>query len=320
MLKNVFNMSDVPPPFSYPYGTVYQWNMARYHESALAHRGPEFCLSKRYYSDENHVASLTQFVVQEFWWFHVAAERIKEIRLPATFALTDPNNTSFCMVVPQYHEIAHRFATQWQRMTRRGTFKIRIHIFGDPHREYLELQAKMDHDFGEARGMVLTVRIPHNMGTAARKADMERLIILANAPTAAPNLAQSGSWIWVSVVLDACRDEAARKVGAVCAFLPDAQPTSVTEESHDRLDFRMSLHRDLMKGRGFYHSLRHKGLMSLPTINCLPTNDNLLSAWLTNITKPNRPRLCNYLRNRPLGFGIITAVSLYQSIPCGNMH
>jgi hypothetical protein len=95
---------------------------------------------------------------------------------------------------------------------------------------------------------------------------------------------------------------------------------------------RMDLHRALMRGTGFYGwmtgsnpgddlssamaAIDRKGnklatqLRRLPTVNLLAIEDGNYAGALLEETQPDdRARFRQYLSNRPLGLGIIAAVS-----------
>lgn len=124
-----------------------------------------------------------------------------------------------------------------------------------------------------------------------------------------------------------------RKVNAVCLFHPSEQPTNATGDmSRDEVKFNMSLHRDLVRGTGFYDTLVGKvpsvdeiaadleGLSlesssraarSLPIVNLLGTDQDRIKALMQEALPQDRARFQTYLSERPLGLGVITAVSIY---------
>lgn len=131
-----------------------------------------------------------------------------------------------------------------------------------------------------------------------------------------------------------------RRVEAVCVFDPNATPTNVaaygmptevqstnpntrpiTVPTDAQIRFRMGLHRDLMRGTGFYptwrleakrefpHFFDHEA-RSLPMTNFLETNDErYIEALMMEALPSDRAGFQKYLSKRPLGLGIITAVS-----------
>lgn len=111
----------------------------------------------------------------------------------------------------------------------------------------------------------------------------------------------------------------------------------------DNAKFRMSVQRDLFLGTGFYNTFEAKPTSASGTIttaisnlrlsdaldiprtpfNPLPnipllriTNRDFVDALMQEVLPEDRSRFTEYLCNRPLGLGIITAVS---SLPC-NSH
>lgn len=108
----------------------------------------------------------------------------------------------------------------------------------------------------------------------------------------------------------------------------------LSEEEQRRLDevkVRMELHRALMRGNGFYDWMTQPGpqditeamaaaslddkaaptLRPLPSVNFLDIDDQAYADAIVEEALPqDRVRFRGYLSNRPLGIGIITAVSV----------
>ncbi|KAF5004159.1 hypothetical protein FDECE_9373, partial [Fusarium decemcellulare] len=120
-------------------------------------------------------------------------------------------------------------------------------------------------------------------------------------------------------------DDFERKVNAVCTFHPDEQPTNLVDHMEPKeVKFRMNLHRDLVRGTGFYDTLirgtsadRHHscsgdssvptGPRSLPVVSLLDTDEDRIKSLMQEALPDDRARFYNYLHERPLGLGIITA-------------
>ena len=126
-----------------------------------------------------------------------------------------------------------------------------------------------------------------------------------------------------------------RRVGTTCAYLPGAVPThplpvmttpDVRAEEEDRMD----LHRAVLRGKGFYDwmtrpvpaldvadamaSLKLDAapafVRPLPVVNLLDVGDAEYADALIHEALPDdRVPFRQYLTARPLGIGIITAVS-----------
>lgn len=85
----------------------------------------------------------------------------------------------------------------------------------------------------------------------------------------------------------------------------------------------MSLHRDLLRGTGFYDTILGKvppgpsleslssPARSLPVVNLLGADEDYIKALMQETLPEDRARFQTYLSERPLGLGIITAVSTY---------
>ena len=125
-------------------------------------------------------------------------------------------------------------------------------------------------------------------------------------------------------------NEVERKVKAVNTLIPGAEPESSTGSD---LRFRMSLHRDVMRGAGFYDTLSSfmeftdtamvdaksvedelgkvtapVKLRNLPAVNFLDMPDeSLVTAIVKEALPQDMPRFKIYLSSRPLGIGLIAA-------------
>lgn len=119
-------------------------------------------------------------------------------------------------------------------------------------------------------------------------------------------------------MFDAGLKEAERQVNAV-----NGMRLSATNDSGCPavgLDDARSLHRDLVRGTGFFKSLvednlaaqfRESAPWNLPTVDFLAINDIAYrSALLDSLLPQDRQRFECYLEKRPLGVGMISAVSL----------
>jgi hypothetical protein len=121
--------------------------------------------------------------------------------------------------------------------------------------------------------------------------------------------------------------DARRKVTAACLFLPGAAPTHVVAEQDDR----MELHRALLRGRGFYdwmtrstandvpsvlaNQLAPATARPLPVVNLFAVQDRRYAdALLEEALLSDRVPFREYLTNRILGVGIITAVRFIFSL------
>lgn len=125
----------------------------------------------------------------------------------------------------------------------------------------------------------------------------------------------------VSLKFLADHEPCQRKVEAVLQFDPKAsrqvsRARSTKDPVSSNINFNMSLHRDLLLGNGFFETLReHPEMRSrgrpLPLVNLLPESQNIIDALMEDVLPSDRKRLCTYLSRVPLGFGLVTGVSLF---------
>jgi hypothetical protein len=135
----------------------------------------------------------------------------------------------------------------------------------------------------------------------------------------------------VSLLFDAGLQDTERKVNALQSFLEDAEPFGPRSLSFPGLnmDDQQVLHRALMQGAGFAKwmtapvmpsgiedmanlDLSRPSFRKLPTIDFLAVEDVAYIACLQSlILEKDRARFFAYIRDRPLGLGLITAVSFH---------
>lgn len=160
------------------------------------------------------------------------------------------------------------------------------------------------------------------------------------------------SWHTVSLLINPLIEDTKRKVEAVCAFQRYAEPSHGSfprDEDNDvvvppDVALKMSLHSDLLRGTGFYETFKKFSALStqndpvveditggikgmqihhmpvstrLPSVNMLDMDDDYREVLLRGIFEPDRERFTRYMLDRPLGLGILTAVSpILPSLCC----
>lgn len=143
------------------------------------------------------------------------------------------------------------------------------------------------------------------------------------------------SWNIISLLMDPHVEDSMRKVEAVCKF----SPGSIDSQKNNCDPFRYQLHRHLLRGNGFFDILlgtksiadaalednlnrQLKTLSignavsstrtvppSVPIVNLLKLSPDYYDALITEIHADDRVRFTKYMSNRPLGLGIMIAVS-----------
>lgn len=101
-------------------------------------------------------------------------------------------------------------------------------------------------------------------------------------------------------------------------LLPDATRYVVTPEVEKNMEF----HRQLVRGQGFYQSLVRSApaqptsptrqtftVDSLKEINLLDFDGKIVEALLAEVLEHDQYRFWAYMSARPIGLGLITAVS-----------
>ncbi|KAK7428202.1 hypothetical protein QQZ08_005268 [Neonectria magnoliae] len=285
----------------------------------------------------------------------------------------------YLAVVPLTQEFRERYESAWGRLTNKGSSLILVSHDGMQHidtpelhdpREWpdmvnaaatwdadiMEYPAGIDelqtHDLGEYDLVLYVCRRPP---PKARKGALLPPVPTFKTRDAAKAAFQD--WDAVSLFLDPQLSDSKRKVGAVFCFDSKALPTNpvalgiCTEGEKydgswtdrpipDQVKFNMSLHRDLVRGTGFYNTMRHsaesadtgtptaEGLLTalgsmylesdvgtpvpmrlrpLPVVNLLAVDLSYRDALMEEVNPVDRPRFIEYMTYAKLGLGIMTA-------------
>ncbi|KAL7759722.1 hypothetical protein ACKLNR_009812 [Fusarium oxysporum f. sp. zingiberi] len=320
-LQDKMDVASLPANFDYGYGDIHSWDLERYMKQLSEIKGGQVEGSWNYPTDGHHVAALTQSLVQDIMWLHRDCLEMDKEKRAAYFVkkpTTLKQSTRYYVIVSMGKGFFTHFAKAWARLTK--DFQVKLMIY--------------DKDEGEPEGWKARIReFPESLEVLNDHplTDEEDELVLEVIPPKAPQNHVTLDW-------DLQLQETERKVEAVCEFLPTAAPTSLIrgespEDSKPRSDREklvMSLHRDLMRGDGFWKTMVAPGgmemleddmaqmginnqgkrmrLQTLPSVNLLRgPNAEWIDALMTEALEVDRERFRRYLSNCPLGLGLITA-------------
>ncbi|KAL5595360.1 hypothetical protein FOVSG1_009049 [Fusarium oxysporum f. sp. vasinfectum] len=320
-LLDKMDVASLPANFDYGYGDIHSWDLERYMKQLSEIKGGQVEGSWNYPTDGHHVAALTQSLVQDIMWLHRDCLEMDKEKRAAYFVkkpTTLKQSTRYYVIVSMGKGFFTHFAKAWARLTK--DFQVKLMIY--------------DRDEGEPEGWKARIReFPESLEVLNDHplTDEEDELVLEVIPPKAPQNHVTLDW-------DLQLQETERKVEAVCEFLPTAAPTSLIrgespEDSKPRSDREklvMSLHRDLMRGDGFWKTMVAPGgmemleddmaqmginnqgkrmrLQTLPSVNLLRgPNAEWIDALMTEALEVDRERFRRYLSNCPLGLGLITA-------------
>ncbi|SCV38782.1 uncharacterized protein FFFS_05971 [Fusarium fujikuroi] len=318
-LQVKMDVPSIPAKFDYGYGDIHSWDLERYMKQLSEIKGGQVEGSWDYPTDGHHVAALTQSLVQDIMWLHRDCLEMDKEKRAAYFVkkpATLKQSTRYYVIVSMGKGFFTHFAKAWARLTK--DFQVKLVIYDGDQTEGWKARIR---EFPES----LEVLNDHPL-----TADEDELVLEVMPPKAAQN--------HVTLNWDLQLQEIERKVEAVCEFLPTAAPTSVirgesSEDSKplsDREKLVMSLHRDLMRGNGFWKTMVAPGgmdqleddmaqmginnqgkrmrLQTLPSVNLLRgPNAEWIDALMTEALEVDRQRFRRYLSDCPLGLGLITA-------------
>ncbi|RNJ60102.1 hypothetical protein D7B24_000299 [Verticillium nonalfalfae] len=329
-VQAMMDIDKLPPPFEYPYGTDHEWHRERYEEQSRNLKGEKAYISSRFFKDDNsHLTAMTQSVVQDVIWLDQAAEEISRTPGPVYFVPFDSSinpayEKKFYIIVPLTQEFRDAYASAWRRLAKNLTLKVVLFRHTD--------------DKDPAIWNCEIIVAP------------QRISILTDHPTALhevvlktrrPNSSEKGDDDYNNIAalrFDSGLTDYKRKVVGLKAFEPMAESTNpVVSGSKEEAADKMSLHRAVMRGTGFWDWMRGidpatnitSGLAAtppkrqpLPKLRELPVVDfvdiddvDYVNALLHEALPTDRVRFKGYLSHRPLGLGMMTAVSqLHQNL------
>ncbi|KAF5580454.1 DNA helicase [Fusarium pseudoanthophilum] len=301
IIKAKWSLASLAPNFDYGYGEDHSWDLERYMKQLHEIEGHRFRTAWSFENDASHVTAITQSIVQDFMWIQKWCLDMTTEMGWAYFVKHPVSRRSKRWLVLVSMDRDFWKDEEWSQACINGTMKLVVHPGPD------ELPESWTDDLSER----YSARICHDP-------DENRV-----------------SFEW-----DLQLHDAKRQVDAVCDFLPSATPNrqffrdkglQVSELNASEKALMMSLHRDLLRGEGFWKTMMaadsvmgktggHVGdldtggqcerlaLPMLPSVNFLKDGDRSgwVDALLSEVSEADQRPLRYYLSNRPLGFGIFT--------------
>ncbi|KAJ3538736.1 hypothetical protein NM208_g5772 [Fusarium decemcellulare] len=242
-VEKCWNTNRLPPPFAFPYGNAHRWNKEAYEKMLAENKGHQFLESWSYPDDNAHLSALTQSQVQDVMWLDQAAAEIRHLRFSTYFIESEPG-TKYFAIVATPKSFREKFASALRLLFKDGPFQLRL--FDSLEDDKAAAVGKWD------------ARIVHNpkkIDALDGHMSAEDTALLVRRPP--PEEASRGPGFMNCAALDinVQLTDFERKVNAVCNFHPDAEPTNFVGHMSEEVKFRMTLHRDLLRGTGFYDTL-----------------------------------------------------------------
>ncbi|KAK3386396.1 P-loop containing nucleoside triphosphate hydrolase protein, partial [Sordaria brevicollis] len=246
-------------PFAYPSSRPQSFDIEWFGNEIESNKGAQFSPLYRFDDDEQSVCCDSLAQVMDIWYLHKAASEIKQTKVHAYFVSTGSEATSSSYAIIRLTETFRElYKSQWRRLTKDG--RVSIHLLDVNGVDSPNPQGKLvrrpytipvldrnKHAFQDQFewDIVIEVRLSDDY-TDTLKTFEGRI----QAEEAFKNT--------VTVDFNVHLGDLQRKVAAVEAFLPGSDPCpsiEVLEDCRPELEFRMALHRNLMRGTGLYSTL-----------------------------------------------------------------
>ncbi|KAL6407100.1 hypothetical protein AUP68_09926 [Ilyonectria robusta] len=232
ILRDRWTPQRLSDPFSYPYGDEHCWDMDRYRKQIYQNKGHQFHAAWSFDDNNSHMAAVSQSQVQDVFWLHEAVTDIKKVMMRAYFVESDRSMNKGLKgyaIVRMPEDFLASHDTAWRRLTNGSQLKLDMHYSSSEEPKQWK---------------AMIVERPGNVEA------------LKPYPLGPCDLALHHC---VALNFDAGLEEFQRKVDIVCAFDSAAEPTNPGRFGHTIgnphppiLKDRMSLHRALWRGRGFW--------------------------------------------------------------------
>ncbi|KAM0268095.1 hypothetical protein ACHAQH_010037 [Verticillium albo-atrum] len=148
-LLKAFDESRLPPPFQYPFGTEHTWDMPRIERVLKETKSKlQFAPAFSYETDNDHVAVVTQAIVQDVMWLEFEAREMRAIKHRGYFVTPEPESEAaefFYMVIPATKEFRDRYENAWRRLVKNGGMHV---LLADEDQEPARWQCEIIHHAG----------------------------------------------------------------------------------------------------------------------------------------------------------------------------
>ncbi|KAF4947774.1 hypothetical protein FGADI_10168 [Fusarium gaditjirri] len=314
VLRKRWSVASLAPKFDYGYGADQSWDMDRYMKQLHDVKGHRFQTSWSFDTDLTHVTVLAQSLVQDFMWIQKTCLDMTTEMGSAYFVKNPASRHSERWYVIVRMDRQFWKDIEWSQACIHGTMKLVMHSGLD------ELPESWTDDLSE-RWAARICHDPEEVSALNQHPLTEKDFVIRNR---------------VSFEWDLQLHDAKRQVDAVCDLLPSATPNRLFFRDQDpkgselgvnKDKLRMSLHRDLLRGDGFWQTMmspdwatdemagpmgdldlggqrKRLTLPMLPSVNLL--KDDGRSGWadalFSEVSEADQCPLRNYLSNRPLGF------------------
>ncbi|RSM18554.1 hypothetical protein CDV31_002690 [Fusarium ambrosium] len=329
VLRRDWNEDQLPPPFSYPYGTLHDWDMERFDNLIKNNKGHQFWPAWTFDDQNSHTAALVQSQIQDVRWLCHAAEQIAEQRFLARFVTTKEDENaggdelSSFAIISLTGEFLNHYDAPLRHLIRDQFLTVELYNKPEDEGHATSLDARIVahpteiepplKNFRPAGKDELILQVRNTEGS-----DHSRAPIFGN---------------WIALRFSPNLNETKRKVDAVCSLQSGRRPSNLLALDAPKLDnyptgtctpaneleFRMSLHRALVLGSGFWSVLRDFKPLSVsspatvvlpcvPDVNLLDIRDaTFMDALMMEILPTDRDRFRQYFSKRALGLGLMTA-------------
>ncbi|KAF7559871.1 hypothetical protein G7046_g4292 [Stylonectria norvegica] len=348
--------SESVPSFAYPWADRHDWFPSRYQKLTEQYKSSiSFAAAFQFENENDHMSALAHGVAQDSLWLAQEAAKIFATKFLAYFVPTEHDGqvSSRCYyaILSPPKLFLESFKDTWKKIVSDECFKLAFHNDMAAMEQLPDLEHEDTwHELARAVWEAKVMDCPETIDALAQHpVESHEVVLLVKRPSpekepievpefSARNLANAAlsadepQWAPVSVLFSGTLNDTGRKVNAVCQYRAAAKPTNpfvvhgvdpasieqtiTTWPIPPKAQLDMAIHRDLVRGCGFYSTLvgdirrvNDKRVDNLlPVVNYLrDVPSDYIDALLRNILPGDRARFQRYISETPAGLAIIAA-------------
>ncbi|KAK3487623.1 uncharacterized protein B0T23DRAFT_363679 [Neurospora hispaniola] len=257
-------------PFDYPFPKAQKFDIDLFEKMIKENMGERFRPTFKFDNDAQSVCSNTMAHVMDMYWLYNDSCSIRNTKVSAYFVLekeepANPDEPIYFAVIRLDQTFRDQYKAHWEHLVKDGTVSLHLGDINGPllNGQIMErpetLPALLDkHAFAKqvstAKDAVAKQSLLDLVVKVRVKDEHRSLLKTFDGRAEAEGVFENSVTLDFNISLG----DLERKVMAVETFLPGSAacpPETDPEFDSDELNFKMALHRDLMRGTGFFDTL-----------------------------------------------------------------